>query len=140
MTLVELLVKLDQTVLITSHTHSAVDNVCLRLHDRGVRFLRLGSTRKIHSNLHQYSEHELIQNCKTPLDLENVYNKIVRDSDYRGKHVTFLCFRKLSLLLVWVLATHCLVNESWTFVLLMRAHKFYKRLYFDLCIQLVSLY
>ncbi|KAK4872773.1 hypothetical protein RN001_014802 [Aquatica leii] len=72
--LIELLVELNKSVLITSHTHSAIDNVCIRLVDRGVGVLRLGSDSKIHPKLRMYSENTLTKHCQTPEQLEKVYN------------------------------------------------------------------
>lgn len=73
-TLIQLLVELKQSVLITSHTHSAVDNVCLKLLDLGVNFMRLGVESKINPTLKNYSEHYLTKDCVTPEDFEAVYN------------------------------------------------------------------
>ena len=75
--LVQLLVKLGQSVVITSHTHSAVDNVLLKLMAQGVDFLRLGSSSRIHAQLTEKSEQHLISNCTTPEELESVYNSKV---------------------------------------------------------------
>ncbi|KAJ9596833.1 hypothetical protein L9F63_012089, partial [Diploptera punctata] len=72
--LVELLVKLGQSVIVTSHTHSAVDNVLLKLMARGVDFLRLGSSSRIHAQLAQKSEQHLTSGCATPEQLESLYN------------------------------------------------------------------
>ncbi|GJQ70844.1 hypothetical protein Trydic_g767 [Trypoxylus dichotomus] len=73
--LVQLLVELNNTVLITSHTHAAVDNVCVRLKKRGINVLRLGATGRIHSDIRSMSEHELTKKCKSPKELEEVYAK-----------------------------------------------------------------
>ncbi|PSN33515.1 DNA replication ATP-dependent helicase/nuclease DNA2 [Blattella germanica] len=72
--LVELLVKLGQSVLVTSHTHSAVDNVLLKLTARGVDLLRLGSSNRIHPQLSDKSEQSLTSGCTTPEQLETAYN------------------------------------------------------------------
>lgn len=72
--LTQLLVELKQSVLITSHTHSAVDNVCLKLLELGVKFMRLGVESKINPSLKNYSEHYLTKDCVTPEDFEAVYN------------------------------------------------------------------
>ncbi|CAH0547646.1 unnamed protein product [Brassicogethes aeneus] len=72
--LVQLLVELGKSVIITSHTHSAVDNVCTRLIKWGVKFMRLGAESRINPNLKQYSEHYLTKNCNSPEELEQVYN------------------------------------------------------------------
>ncbi|KAJ8924803.1 hypothetical protein NQ315_000957 [Exocentrus adspersus] len=72
--LIQLLVELGKSVLITSHTHSAVDNVCLRLVTYGVKVLRLGSETRIHPSLKEYSEYTLTKDCTTPEQFEAVYN------------------------------------------------------------------
>ncbi|KRT83034.1 hypothetical protein AMK59_4613, partial [Oryctes borbonicus] len=73
--LVQLLVELHHTVLITSHTHAAVDNVCVRLKKLGINVLRLGTTGRIHPDIQNMSEYELTKRCKTPQELEQVYAK-----------------------------------------------------------------
>lgn len=75
--LIEILVLLGKSVLLTSHTHSAVDNVLLRLKGVGVSFLRLGSKSRINPALHEHSEFEVTQNCKDPEELQSIYNKYV---------------------------------------------------------------
>ncbi|KAF5272783.1 hypothetical protein FQA39_LY07810 [Lamprigera yunnana] len=73
--LIELLVRLNKTILITSHTHSAIDNVCLRLVAREIEVLRLGSSTKIHPKLHPYCESTLTKHCETPEQLNQVYSQ-----------------------------------------------------------------
>ncbi|XP_049819386.1 DNA replication ATP-dependent helicase/nuclease DNA2 isoform X2 [Aethina tumida] len=72
--LIQLLTELGKSVIITSHTHSAVDNVCLKLLTFGVKFMRLGSASRIHPKLKSYSEHALTKHCTTPEELKAVYN------------------------------------------------------------------
>lgn len=78
--LIQCLIKLKKTVLITSHTHSSVDNVCVKLVDKGVNLLRLGSQRRLHKGLVNYSESLLTNNCKTVEELEKVYSSAVSTS------------------------------------------------------------
>jgi hypothetical protein len=77
--LVQLLVKLGQSVLVTSHTHSAVDNVLLKLAARNVDLLRLGSSSRFHPDLHDKGEGSLTSNCVSPTQLEALYNSKVGD-------------------------------------------------------------
>jgi DNA replication ATP-dependent helicase Dna2 len=42
-------------VLLTSYTHSAVDNVLFKLLDLNLKFLRLGNEEKIHPKLHAHT-------------------------------------------------------------------------------------
>jgi DNA replication ATP-dependent helicase Dna2 len=77
--LVELLVKVGQSVLVTSHTHSAVDNVLLKLAARNVDLLRLGSSSRIHPQLRAKSEGDLTSNCASPTEMEAWYDSKVSD-------------------------------------------------------------
>ncbi|KAJ1537085.1 Tripartite DNA replication factor, partial [Nowakowskiella sp. JEL0078] len=52
--IIQTLVARGKSVLLTSYTHTAVDNVLLKLKESHVDFLRLGNRDKIHSGLHQY--------------------------------------------------------------------------------------
>ncbi|XP_017768240.1 PREDICTED: DNA replication ATP-dependent helicase/nuclease DNA2 [Nicrophorus vespilloides] len=89
--LVQFLVELKQTVLITSGTNCAVDNVCIRLQECGIDVVRLGSHSRIHPSLKHRSEHTLTANCKTPEELDAVYgNACVLASTCIGtKHTVF---------------------------------------------------
>ncbi|XP_061735969.1 DNA replication ATP-dependent helicase/nuclease DNA2 [Nerophis ophidion] len=64
------------SVLLTSYTHSAVDNILLKLKRFKVGFLRLGQGRKVHPDIHPYTE-ESIRNkgVHTLSELEQLYNK-----------------------------------------------------------------
>lgn len=64
---------MKKSILITSHTNSAVDNILIRLKERGIKFLRLGSNVKIHPSLREFSETSVIENCKNVEELEKVY-------------------------------------------------------------------
>eukprot|EP00210_Caulerpa_lentillifera_P001306 g1257.t1 len=46
------LVEKNRSVLVSSFTHSAVDNILSRLKDTNVHFLRLGSKAKVHESIH----------------------------------------------------------------------------------------
>lgn len=72
--LIHLLKVMNKTILITSHTNSAVDNILLRLKERGIKFLRLGSSARIHQSLRDSCEAKLVENCKTVEQLETFYN------------------------------------------------------------------
>lgn len=75
--LIQCLIKLNKSVLITSHTHSSVDNVCLKLIDEGVKLLRLGTQNRVHEDLHNYTESVLTSDCSSVEELEKVYNTAV---------------------------------------------------------------
>ncbi|KAK9881525.1 hypothetical protein WA026_016406 [Henosepilachna vigintioctopunctata] len=74
--LIQLLTELGKSVLLTSHTHSAVDNVCEKLLKLNVDFLRLGTQARISDSLGLHSEHYRTKDCKTPEELMDVYNKV----------------------------------------------------------------
>ncbi|XP_056631661.1 DNA replication ATP-dependent helicase/nuclease DNA2 [Diorhabda sublineata] len=74
--LIQLFYELKKTVLITSHTNSAVDNVCLKLLKFGVKFMRLGSDAKIHQDLHEYLERNLTKHCTSPEEYEKVFENV----------------------------------------------------------------
>lgn len=73
--LVEVLHKLGHSVLITSHTNSAVDNILLKLLHKDIDFLRLGSS--THPSLRHKSEAYATADCNTPSSLETVYSSKV---------------------------------------------------------------
>ncbi|GLV38467.1 DNA replication helicase/nuclease 2 [Carabus blaptoides fortunei] len=102
--LIQLLVQLKKTVLITSHTHSAVDNVCLRLLDCGVDVLRLGSEHRVHPRLKSRTEGALTSHCKTVDELKQVYNtaQVVAVTCLAAAHPIFT-YRTLDV---------CIVDES----------------------------
>ncbi|XP_020290198.1 DNA replication ATP-dependent helicase/nuclease DNA2 [Pseudomyrmex gracilis] len=72
--LIELLQTLRSSVLITAHTHSAVDNILLKLLEKNIDFVRLGSSKKIHPLLTCKSEEYAIASCDSPESLEAFYN------------------------------------------------------------------
>lgn len=74
--LILLLNEIGKSILITSHTHSAVDNLCLKL-VKLVTFMRLGSESRIHPDLKEFSEYNLTKHCQSPGELETVYNSVV---------------------------------------------------------------
>ncbi|XP_033220291.1 DNA replication ATP-dependent helicase/nuclease DNA2 [Belonocnema kinseyi] len=102
--LVELLVKLGKSVLVTANTHSAVDNILIGLMERNIDFLRLGSQAKIHPSLVSYSEDVVTSQCKTPESLQEVYagKKVVGVTCLGAYHQLFQS-RKFDM---------CLVDES----------------------------
>nr|XP_012226451.1 PREDICTED: DNA replication ATP-dependent helicase/nuclease DNA2 [Linepithema humile] len=86
--LIELLLELGSSVLITAHTNSAVDNVLLKLLERNIDFLRLGSKKQIHPLLTCKSEAYAIASCDSPESLEALYNskRVVGATCYGAYH------------------------------------------------------
>lgn len=93
--LIQLLVARKQTVLLTSFTNSAVDNVLVKLIDTGmalflslplsltisllgIDFIRIGSSTKVHPMIANYTVHQLTKSCKTVDQLRNVYHSKVQ--------------------------------------------------------------
>lgn len=75
-TLVRILHACGFSVLLTSYTHSAVDNILLKLKRFRVGFLRLGQGQKVHPDILPYTEETVRQKgvCTLP-ELEQLYNK-----------------------------------------------------------------
>ncbi|KAM9325013.1 DNA replication ATP-dependent helicase/nuclease DNA2 [Gastrophryne carolinensis] len=75
-TLVRILYSCGFSVLLTSYTHSAVDNILLKLKKFQVGFLRLGRTQKIHPEVQKFGEEEICKakSIKTLSGLEELYN------------------------------------------------------------------
>ncbi|KAL2303290.1 hypothetical protein Nmel_010755, partial [Mimus melanotis] len=74
--LVRILSACGFSVLLTSFTHTAVDNVLLKLAKFKVGFLRLGRAQKVHPDIRKYTEEEICRSrsIKSVTDLEEVYN------------------------------------------------------------------
>ncbi|XP_053281949.1 DNA replication ATP-dependent helicase/nuclease DNA2 [Pleuronectes platessa] len=75
-TLVRILHACGFSVLLTSYTHSAVDNILLKLRRFRIGFLRLGQGQKVHPDILPYTE-EIARKTgiHSPSDLEQLYNK-----------------------------------------------------------------
>ncbi|XP_023137538.2 DNA replication ATP-dependent helicase/nuclease DNA2 isoform X2 [Amphiprion ocellaris] len=75
-TLVRILHACGFSVLLTSYTHSAVDNILLKLKRFRVGFLRLGQGQKVHPDILPYTEESVRKNSVHTLsELEQLYNK-----------------------------------------------------------------
>ncbi|XP_063541487.1 DNA replication ATP-dependent helicase/nuclease DNA2 [Cydia strobilella] len=73
--LIQMLVALKQRVLVTAHTHSAVDTVLSRLPE-SLKVMRLGSAARVAPSLLARCEHQLASKCETPDQLEQLYNSM----------------------------------------------------------------
>lgn len=76
-TLIRLLVLMGRSVLVTSHTHSAVDNLLLLLHKNGIDFLRLGSKTRVHPDLWGKCDKVVSQSCDSADKISKLYNQAV---------------------------------------------------------------
>ncbi|KAG7207925.1 hypothetical protein KM043_009514 [Ampulex compressa] len=102
--LIKLVHKLGLSVLITAHTHNAVDNILLKLLNDGIDFIRLGSIFSVHPLIKSKTEECLTANCHSPESLETVYNsKSIVGVTCFGAHHTLLEKRTFDI---------CIVDES----------------------------
>lgn len=67
------------SVLLTSYTHSAVDNILLKLAKFKIGFLRLGQSHKVHPDIQKFTEEEICRSksIKSLALLEELYNSHV---------------------------------------------------------------
>lgn len=54
--LIRALVVQGKSVLLTSYTHTAVDNILLKIRDDNIRVLRIGATTKIHPDVQEFAD------------------------------------------------------------------------------------
>nr|XP_023499794.1 DNA replication ATP-dependent helicase/nuclease DNA2 isoform X2 [Equus caballus] len=75
-TLVRILYACGFSVLLTSYTHSAVDNILLKLAKFKIGFLRLGQTQKVHPDIQKFTEEEICRSksIKSLALLEELYS------------------------------------------------------------------
>ncbi|KAJ8311784.1 hypothetical protein KUTeg_010665 [Tegillarca granosa] len=76
--LVKVLKELGYSVLLTSYTHSAVDNILLKLKKDDVKFLRLGKISKIHPGIHEFAAENLTKKFTHVADLRQFYSEQIR--------------------------------------------------------------
>lgn len=66
-------------MLLTSYTHSAVDNILLKLKRFKISFLRLGRAQKVHHDILPFTEESgQAKGIQTLEELEELYNKEVK--------------------------------------------------------------
>ncbi|KAJ8794964.1 hypothetical protein J1605_018551 [Eschrichtius robustus] len=78
-TLVRILYACGFSVLLTSYTHSAVDNILLKLAKFKIGFLRLGQTQKVHPDIQKFTEEDICRSksIRSLALLEELYNSQV---------------------------------------------------------------
>ncbi|CDR40478.1 CYFA0S05e00980g1_1 [Cyberlindnera fabianii] len=69
--LIRFLVKNNKTVLLTSYTHSAVDNILMKIKGEGIDILRLGNLSRIHQDCRELSP--LNKDIRNAKDLKEVF-------------------------------------------------------------------
>lgn len=75
--IVRMLSALKKSVLITSHTHAAVDNILCKLKDYDdVQFVRFGSMARIHQDIKQYSINSKMNTIQSIAELKVFYASI----------------------------------------------------------------
>ncbi|KAJ3254302.1 Tripartite DNA replication factor [Boothiomyces macroporosus] len=64
--MIEMLLKRGKSILVVAYTHSAVDNILLKLVDKEIEFVRLGSVKKMHPRIRDIveSEREALDNLE----------------------------------------------------------------------------
>ncbi|KAJ5905517.1 uncharacterized protein N7473_002433 [Penicillium subrubescens] len=72
--IIRALVAQGKSVLLTSYTHTAVDNILLKIRDDNIRMLRIGATTKIHPEVQQFADLAAIPK-KTIEELKDSYEK-----------------------------------------------------------------
>uniref|UniRef100_A0A1I8PCE9 DNA replication ATP-dependent helicase/nuclease n=1 Tax=Stomoxys calcitrans TaxID=35570 RepID=A0A1I8PCE9_STOCA len=102
--IIRLLYLMGKSIVITSHTHSAVDNLLLRLKPHNVPFLRLGNGARVNPQLHESCESTLVANCHTEHELNEFYNS------YRIVGVT--CLGSSNAIFMHRRFDFCIVDEA----------------------------
>lgn len=70
--LIRALVAQGKSVLLTSYTHTAVDNILLKIRDDNIRILRLGAASKVHPEVEEFADLAAIPK-KTMEELKDSY-------------------------------------------------------------------
>src|SRR5579859_5707740 len=70
--IIRALVENGKSVLLTSYTHTAVDNILLKLKSDGIKLLRLGSIAKVHPEVREFAVGGSIQ-AQTFDELHEIY-------------------------------------------------------------------
>lgn len=65
-----------KSVLLTSYTHTAVDNILLKIRDAGIGVFRLGNLTKIHSDVQEFADLAGVP-MKTVQEIESAYSRQV---------------------------------------------------------------
>ena len=72
--IIRALVAQGKSVLLTSYTHTAVDNILLKIRDDGIRILRIGAITKIHPDIEEFADLAAIPKS-TIEELKDSYEK-----------------------------------------------------------------
>ncbi|KAJ9356882.1 hypothetical protein DTO027B9_3366 [Paecilomyces variotii] len=72
--IIRALVTQGKSVLLTSYTHTAVDNILLKIKDDNIRILRIGATAKVHPEVQQFADLAAVPK-KTIEELQESYEQ-----------------------------------------------------------------
>jgi DNA replication ATP-dependent helicase Dna2 len=88
--IIRALVSQGKSVLLTSYTHTAVDNILLKIRDDNIRTLRLGAVAKVHPEVQQFADLAAIPK-KTVEELRESYeeSKVVATTCLGINHPVF---------------------------------------------------
>jgi DNA replication ATP-dependent helicase Dna2 len=102
--IVQVLVECGKRVLLTSYTHSAVDNVLIKLQKAGIDCLRASNPDRVHVALQSKTVSELASEVTTVAELRDIYvSKPVVGTTCLG--INQPCFRQLHF-------DYCIVDEA----------------------------
>ncbi|KAG1656161.1 DNA replication ATP-dependent helicase/nuclease DNA2 [Nymphon striatum] len=90
--LIQILQLVNQTVLVTAYTHSAVDNILLKLKQEGFTdFVRLGKFSRIHKEIQPFSSETLTEKFTSVQELTKFYESkgVVATTCLGSNHVLF---------------------------------------------------
>ncbi|OHT11922.1 helicase [Tritrichomonas foetus] len=69
--LIKTMVDKGNRVMIASFTHTAVDNICLKLIKQNIQFIRFGRTESLHKDIVRYSIDSIIEAAETVEDIRS---------------------------------------------------------------------
>lgn len=101
--IIELLMLMGKTVLVTAHTHTAVNNILLKLLDKKINFLKLGASSRMHSLMINHCEDAFIKSCNSPEMLDAKISK--------AKIIGVTCLAAGHALLSKKIFDYCIIDE-----------------------------
>lgn len=90
--LIEFLIRMNKSVIVTAHTNTAIDNILLKLLKHNIDFIRFGSVSKMHPDVVHKSDEILTANCDTPESLHTAYCSKVTIFKIFGQISLFISF------------------------------------------------
>ncbi|XP_063934589.1 DNA replication ATP-dependent helicase/nuclease DNA2-like [Zophobas morio] len=100
-----------KSVLVASYTHTAVDNILLKLIELGVDFLRVGSTDNVHPSISKFTSQSLRESLCTRIEQLRVITRLKHL--YKTKSVVAsTCFGINHPLLMMRTFDYCIIDEA----------------------------